>query len=207
MQHTNRELTDEINSTLRYTNHLQYSMNILNTFTKIAIFVIILLLIGLMGYAIFNKSGSKKISPLVGKPAPVFNLELYGGGTINLEEFHGKPVLINFWASWCIPCRDEAPALESAWSKYKDKGIHFVGVNIWDDNENALAYLSKYGSQYPQGKDPNDQVQLDYGVGGVPETYFVNSEGMITDKFTGPLKVEYIDYFMDRALNNTNHSK
>ena len=152
-----------------------------------------------MAYAIFGNKTSVKTSPLIGTQAPDFTLTTFDGEDLKLSDLEGKTVLLNFWASWCMPCKQEAPALERSWQKYKDKGVIFVGVNVWDENSNALKYLAKFGGGYPHALDPNEEIQIDYGVGGVPETYFIDSSGVVRDKFTGPLTEQIIDYFVLKA--------
>ncbi len=171
-------------------------MKVLGNSGKIVVLIIILSLITLMGYAIFGNRDIVKISPLIGKQAPGFTLKTFDGQELKLSDLEGKTVLLNFWASWCMPCRQEAGALESSWQKYKDKDVVFVGVNVWDDNSNAQKYLSKFGSGYTHGLDPNEEIQVDYGVGGVPETFFIDSSGNVRDKFTGPLTEQIIDHFV-----------
>ena len=174
-------------------------MRILSSSGKIIVFIIILSLISLMAYAIFGNRANVKTSPLVGTKAPNFTLKTFDGQDISLSDLQGKTVLLNFWASWCMPCRQEAGALERSWQKYKDKDVVFVGVNVWDENSNALNYMSKFGGSYPHGLDPDEEIQIDYGVGGVPETYFIDSSGTVRDKFTGPLTEQIIDYFVLKA--------
>jgi cytochrome c biogenesis protein CcmG/thiol:disulfide interchange protein DsbE len=98
-----------------------------------------------------------------------------------------------------MPCRQEAPALEQSWLKYKDKNVVFIGVNVWDESSSAASYIERFGGGYPQGIDPEDEIQVDYGIGGVPETYFISPSGIITDKYDGPLTEEIIDYYVKRA--------
>ena len=174
-------------------------MSILNTGTKLGVLVIIFLVLALLGYALFGDRETAKTSPLVGKDAPEFTLKLFDGKRVSLSELKGKTVLLNFWASWCMPCRQEAPALEQSWLKYKDKNVVFIGVNVWDENRSASSYIEKFGGGYPQGIDPEEEIQVDYGIGGVPETYFIGPSGIITDKYNGPLTEEIIDYYVNRA--------
>lgn len=174
-------------------------MKVLGNSGKIVVFIIILSLISLMGYAIFGNRDNVKISPLIGKQAPDFTLRTFDGQELKLSDLEGKTILLNFWASWCMPCRQEAQALEDSWQKYKDKGVVFVGVNVWDENSNAQRYLLQFGGGYPHALDPNEEIQIDYGVGGVPETFFIDSSGSVRDKFTGPLTEQIIDYFVLKA--------
>lgn len=174
-------------------------MSVLNTGSKIGVLVIIFLVLALLGYALFGEREAVKTSPLVGKEAPGFTLKLFDGRRVSLEELRGKTVLLNFWASWCMPCRQESQALEESWLKYKDKNVVFIGVNVWDESESAASYIEKFGGGYPQGIDPKEEIQVNYGIGGVPETYFISPDGIITDKYDGALTEEIIDYYVMRA--------
>lgn len=174
-------------------------MSVLNAGSKIGVLIVIFLVLALLGYALFGERESVKTSPLVGKEAPQFTLKLFDGKRVSLDELKGKTVLLNFWASWCMPCRQEARALEQSWLKYKDKNVVFIGVNVWDEDSSAASYIEKFGGGYPHGIDPDEEIQVDYGVGGVPETYFISPSGIITDKYNGPLTEEMIDYYVNRA--------
>ncbi|MGH7890556.1 MAG: TlpA family protein disulfide reductase [Thermodesulfobacteriota bacterium] len=176
-------------------------MKILTTLTKLFVFAGIVLLLFLFGYAIFGDKVFEKTSPLVGAPAPDFTLKLFDGGQLSLSELKGKAVLLNFWASWCGPCRSEAPALEASWKEYREKPVVFLGVNVWDDKSNALQYINSFGGGYLNGLDPKGEIAVEYGVSGVPETYFIDPSGKIVDKYTGQLTRETIDYFLQRALS------
>ena len=129
-------------------------MKILSTSGKVIVLIGILGLISLMGYAIFGNRVNIKTSPLVGNKAPEFTLKTFDGKDLKLSDLKGKTVLLNFWASWCMPCRQEAEALERSWQKYKDKDVVFIGVNVWDENSNALSYLKKFGGGYPPRYGP-----------------------------------------------------
>ena len=181
-------------------------MKLFRTGSHIVVLIVIIVFILLLGYALFGSKVATKTSPLIGKKAPDFTLTLFDGKELKLSDFKGKTVLLNFWASWCIPCRQEARALENSWQIYKDKDVVFIGVNVWDDNSNALKYMNKFGGGYPHGTDPEEEIQVAYGVGGVPETFFIDPSGTIRDKFTGPLTEQIIDYFVPRAVNGGNNN-
>ena len=142
-------------------------------------------------------------SPLVAKPAPSFALTLFDGGTLNSKDLLGKTVLLNFWASWCVPCRAEAPALEAAWQKYKDRDVVFLGVNIQDKEEDARAFIKEFGITYLNGRDESGKIAIDYGVWGIPETFFLDPHGRITYKHAGELRVPVITAKLDEALRGT----
>jgi cytochrome c biogenesis protein CcmG, thiol:disulfide interchange protein DsbE len=127
-------------------------------------------------------------SPLVQKPAPEFRLTAYGGGEISLAALKGKPVVLNFWASWCYPaCYEEAPLLEATWRKFKDQGLMVVGVDIQDKEANAQEFIRRFGFTFPNVPDPGSKVAIDFGVYGVPETFFVDRHGRIAYKHVGAL--------------------
>ena len=139
-------------------------------------------------------------SPLIGRMAPPFTLTLFDGTTIKLEELRGKVVFLNFWASWCPPCRAEARTLEAAWQQYKDRDVVFLGVNIQDREENAREFLNEFGVTYWNGRDAVGKIAIDYGVWGLPETFFIDREGRITFKQVGALGMPIITTKLDEAL-------
>lgn len=125
-------------------------------------------------------------SPLVGKPAAPFKLQLFNGGYLSLEELRGKVVVLNFWASWCYPaCYEEAPILEAGWREYRDRGVLFIGVNIQDTEPKAREFLRLFNHTFPNGPDPRGLISVDYGVYGVPETFFIDRKGMMRAKHVG----------------------
>src|SRR6184192_4298203 len=125
-------------------------------------------MIGLLAYG-FTRDARYIQSPLVARQAPSFTLTLFDGKVVRLADFRGKAVLVNFWASWCVPCRAEAGALESAWQKYKDRGVVFLGVNIQDKEEDARAFMKEFGITYLNGRDASGKIAVDYGCGAFPK--------------------------------------
>jgi cytochrome c biogenesis protein CcmG/thiol:disulfide interchange protein DsbE len=125
-------------------------------------------------------------SPLVGKPAAPFTLTTFDGERISLESFRGKVVVLNFWASWCYPaCYEEAPVLERGWREYRDRSVMLVGINIQDKEEPARKFLQQFGHTFPNAPDPQGRVSVDYGVYGVPETFFIDRAGRVRAKHVG----------------------
>ena len=111
-----------------------------------------------------------------GGVAPAFTLSTVGGGTLSSSELRGSPVVINFWASWCDPCNQEAPDLEATWKQYQAKGVRVVGVDYEDQPADAQAFLSRYGITYPSVVDRGGELATTFGVRGVPETFFIDAQ-------------------------------
>lgn len=104
---------------------------------------------------------------------------------ISLEDFRGKGVVLNFWATWCGPCREEMPLFEETWKKFKDKDVIFVGVDVMDNKENASEFLDAIGITYPNLYDPSGKVSNKYNVIALPATFFIDKEGNIVSKNYG----------------------
>jgi cytochrome c biogenesis protein CcmG/thiol:disulfide interchange protein DsbE len=130
-----------------------------------------------------SRSGAARINHL----APDFTLPLFSGDNFTLSNLEGKPVVINFWASWCPPCRTEAPALEKVWQLYKDKDVIFIGVDVQDNEADAQTFITEFGITYPNGPDAGSKISIDYGVAGLPVTFFTNREGRITNRWVGAI--------------------
>ncbi len=133
-------------------------------------------------------------------PAPDFTLQLFDGGTFRLSEQRGKVVVINFWASWCQPCKDEAPDLERTWRRYRDKGVVFVGVNWSDTEAKARAYLKEFDITYPNGPDLGRRIGQKYRIQGVPETFFVDKQGNVRRVVIRPMTEAELVAEIERLL-------
>lgn len=120
-----------------------------------------------------------------GRPAPDFTLPLFSGGTVSLHYFRGKPVVLNFWASWCVPCREETPLLVRLHKTYGPRGIVFIGVNVEDNEQAAREFLRQYRVDYPVARSVDDRVIDAYAIPGIPTTVFIGANGVVADKFSG----------------------
>ena len=139
--------------------------------------VVLLALVGLLAYGLLQPS-KDPVSVLVGKAAPTFSLQDTAGKTHDLGAYKGKPVVINFWASWCQPCHAEAPALVQAAQKAGDK-VQFLGVLYNDKSGQDRAFVQQYGVPYPTLLDPASGTAIRYGVGQLPDTFIVDAQGNI----------------------------
>jgi cytochrome c biogenesis protein CcmG/thiol:disulfide interchange protein DsbE len=119
--------------------------------------------------------------------APAFSFTTFEGETISSDQLLGKGVVLNFWASWCDPCREEAALLEETWRREQDSGIVFLGLDYLDQEPAAKAYLAEFGITYPNGPDLQSAAARRYGIKGVPETFFIDPQGQITDIVIGPI--------------------
>ena len=128
-------------------------------------------------------------APKVGAEAPVFTLDrLTGSGAIDLASLRGKPVVLNFWASWCEPCKSEAKVLERAWQHYRPQGVAFVGVDFHDVTGDARRFIAVHGLTFPMVEDGSGDVTSGrYGISQVPETYVVGRTGKIVVHIAGPI--------------------
>lgn len=125
---------------------------------------------------------------LTGEEAPSFQLQSLEGYTVSLDDLKGAPVVLNFWASWCQPCLQEHPELMALAKRYKAKGVTFLGILYGGDSKaDAEIFIRKHGASFPSLLDPTQRTSIDYGVSGVPETYILDSNGIIVRKITGPI--------------------
>lgn len=162
----------------------------------IVAFAVILALLGLLAW------GLRKVQagPVESGMAPDFTLTSFDGRTLTLSELRGQVVIINFWASWCPPCREEAAYLEQTWRKYKDKGVIFIGVDWVDTEKEALAYMDEFDLTYFNGPDIGTRIAQAYNIQGVPETFYVAKNGELRGVHIGPLKLPELDEKIEELL-------
>jgi cytochrome c biogenesis protein CcmG/thiol:disulfide interchange protein DsbE len=139
----------------------------------------------------FGRDPREVASPLLDRPAPTWTLTTLDGEELSSDDLAGRPYLVNFWASWCIPaCVDEHPVLAAAHERYGDE-LAIVGVLYQDAPDDARAFLARYGDAgYPHVIDPDGRLAIDFGVTGPPETFFVDADGLVRYRQFGPLTDE-----------------
>ena len=167
----------------------------------VAAVVVAVALAAWLGSAGLRRDPAAIRSPLLGRPAPDFALRtLDADRMVRLGDLRGQVVVLNFWASWCAECRLEHPALSAAWSRFRDAGVVLVGVDFQDDRASAHAYLSERGASWPVVADPGSRTALDYGVYGIPETFFIGPDGRIAAKQVGPVTYDQLVREITRLL-------
>ncbi len=142
----------------------------------------------------------RESTQLQGAPAPSFTLTSFEGEEYTLEGLRGTPLVINFWASWCVECYKEAALLEQAYKDYQGE-VLFLGVDYLDTEKDALAYMEQYGITYPSGPDIESRIARDYRITGVPETFFINSEGQIIHVQIGPIERPQLYQLLERLTS------
>lgn len=163
----------------------------------IPIVLVVLFLGGLFAFGLLRGAPDRNIkSALVGNQAPDFELILYGnksydaGETLVMSEQLGKVVVINFWASWCAPCYDEAPHLQNVWNEYeRSDDVLFIGIQTQDRDRfsEGQRFIDQFGLTFPNGMDNDSKISVRWALHGVPETFFIGKDGRIAYKHIGPL--------------------
>jgi peroxiredoxin len=157
---------------------------------------------GLLGLGLMNKSPVTARSGLtrVGKVAPEISMPLLDGGQFVLSEHAGQPIVVNFWASWCPPCRDESPGFERTWRRFADTGFQMVGVDIQDTVEDGQAYVREFDLTFVNGIDTDGKLTVDYGVIGLPVTFFIGADGIVKGRWVGALPEDRLVGWVEALL-------
>jgi cytochrome c biogenesis protein CcmG/thiol:disulfide interchange protein DsbE len=169
--------------------------------TTIAIWAGVIILLAVLGWGLMRTNAERPDDV-----APDFEVQFFNGyewedqSTAKLSDFRGRPVVLNFWASWCVECRIEADLLEQTWQQYRDKGVVFLGVAYIDVEPKSLAYLDEFGITYPNAPDLRSSVSSKYEITGVPETFFINPDGEIEHIQIGPVDRTTLTGLLDNML-------
>lgn len=170
---------------------------------RLAVFSIVALTLalGVVFGSRFGKDPRLVESPLIGKPSPDATLPfLEQEGQLSLSELRGQIVVLNFWASWCVGCRQEHDDLLAAANAYREQGVRFVGVVFQDEPGDAIAFLNELGRAYPNVVDEGSRLGVDYGVYGIPETFFIDREGVVVAKISGESTFAALAAVLDELL-------
>jgi len=151
-----------------------------------------------------EKFGETKLST---QPFSDFNLTTLDGDFISIKDYRGKIVVIDFWSSWCVPCRAEGPILSESHKTWRERGVEFIGIAIWDDLDSVEKFIDQNNIEYVNGIDTSGLIAVDFGITGIPEKFFVNPNGEIVKKVVGPNTTDTLDRILtemtDEALGIT----
>ena len=170
------------------------------------VLVVVLALIGVVAGLLAGAIASKEpvtgrsSETRVGKPAPEISLMRFDGTEFRLSEHVGSPMVLNFWASWCLPCRDEAPALKKLWQEWRDDGLVLVGVNSQDGFDDASAFLAEFDVPYVNVIDAEGKASIDYGVVGLPVTLFIGKDGTVKHRYVGALRLDVVEPWVEALV-------
>jgi len=159
-------------------------------------FAVVLALLALLAWGLKKA----RTGPIQSGMAPDFSITGFDGRKATLSELRGQVVIVNFWASWCPPCREEAAYLEQTWRKYKDKGVVFIGVDYVDTEKEALAYIQEFDITYLNGPDIKTRISQAYNIQGVPETFFIAKNGELRGVHIGALYPPQLDDKIEELL-------
>jgi cytochrome c biogenesis protein CcmG, thiol:disulfide interchange protein DsbE len=165
----------------------------------------VLFFVALLAYALWpqmavSRTGGASLAP--GAPAPGFTVPVYSGGQLSLADLAGSVAVVNFWASWCGPCRLEAPTLQQIWQDYQAKGVRFIGVDIQDTPADAKAFTDEFKITYPNGPDVDNSISHAYRITGVPETFVIGKDGRLARQFIGPVDRAGVETLLDQLTHS-----
>jgi cytochrome c biogenesis protein CcmG/thiol:disulfide interchange protein DsbE len=163
----------------------------------IAAGIIGLVVLALLGYALMADPVEP---PQIDSAVPDFQHTALDGSPMNLSDHRGEVVVLNFFASWCDPCQEEAAALEQTWRAYQGRGVQFLGIAYKDADSKAQAFLNRFGVSYPSTVDRSNRTARAYGVTGVPETFVIDQQGLLARHFLGSITQAQLSQEIDRLL-------
>jgi cytochrome c biogenesis protein CcmG/thiol:disulfide interchange protein DsbE len=173
-------------------------MRIFKIAAQLGALALVLSLFGLLVWKVTSGDEAAR----VGDPAPRIDLpQLDGTGRVNTSAYRGRTVVLNFWASWCLPCRDESPLLEAAWRRYRNRGVVVLGIDTRDFIGDGRLFVEKFGLTYPNGYDGPGKLADQYGLTGFQETFVIDRDGRIVEHVVGPVEdAQQIHDAIEKAL-------
>jgi cytochrome c biogenesis protein CcmG/thiol:disulfide interchange protein DsbE len=186
------------------------------------VFALVAAFLALLAYGLLSKGTDDRIDEALSsgraEPAPGFSLEvLYTGtlpprleqrigdevrsGRLSLDRLRGVPIVLNLWASWCTPCREEAGRLQQGWSSLGPRGVLFLGLDIQDVRGDGEGFIRKYGATYPSVREPGREIANSYGATGIPETYFIDRKGRVVAHVIGVVSTHQLAQGAAAALS------
>jgi peroxiredoxin len=163
--------------------------------------VLLLCLIGLVGYAIYQVSTDTGGKPVEGDKAPDFTLTTLDGKQRSLSELKGKAIMLNFWGTWCPPCKSEMPAIQQAYSMNKNRGFEVVSINIRENELPVSNFAQQMDLTFPIWMDKDREVVKLYKIGPIPSSFFINREGEIIKRVEGPLQLSQLQQIIDQITS------
>lgn len=163
--------------------------------------VLLLCLIGLVGYAIYQVSTDNGGKPVEGDKAPDFTLTTLDGKQRSLSELKGKAIMLNFWGTWCPPCKTEMPAIQQAYIMNKNRGFEVVSINIRENELPVSNFAKQMGLTFPIWMDKDREVVKQYKIGPIPSSFFINREGEIVKRVEGPLQLGQLQQLIDQITS------
>ncbi len=160
---------------------------------RLILWGLVLAFLALMGFGLYRVQEGQ----IRGGLAPGFTLTTFDGRVIRSSDLKGEVVVVNFWASWCTSCGQEASDLEAAFQQYRTSGVVFLGIDYVDTGPQARAYLQQFGISYPNGPDLGTRISQSFRIGGVPETYFLDRTGYVATVEIGPITLAEIRSILD----------
>lgn len=163
--------------------------------------IVFLILIGMVGFTIYQMTvGSEPKQPNVGDIAPDFELQTLDGKKMRLSDLKGKVVMLNFWATWCPPCKQEMPVMQEAYQKYKDQGFEIAAVNIGETDVAVQSFAKTQGLTFPIWLDYNKDITRQYKIGPIPSSFFIDANGIVAKKNEGPVNLAQLSGYIQELL-------